>query len=59
VKLWEKYHGERSRTNLVDENGLECFGLVRLPDCSNSLGEKRVTKAGGEHGEGILGRAGK
>ena len=52
-----KYHGEHNRTNLVDENGLECFRLVGLPDCSNSLGEKRVTKADGEHGKGILGRA--
>lgn len=57
VKIWGKYHGAHSRTNLVDENGLECFGLVRLPDCGNSLGEKRVTKADGEDGEGILGRA--
>jgi len=59
VELWEKYHREQSRANLVNQNGLERSGLVRLPDCSDSLGEKRVSKADGEHGERILGRAGK
>jgi hypothetical protein len=39
VDLWGKYRGEQSRTNLFDENSLECFRLVGLPYCSDSLGE--------------------
>jgi len=59
VDLRGKYCGEQSRTNLFDKNGLKGFRLVGLPYCGDSLGEKRVTKAGGEQGERILGRAGK
>jgi hypothetical protein len=59
VDLLGKHRGEQSNTYLFDENGLKCFRLVGLPYRCDSLGEKRVTKADGEQGERILGRAGK
>ena len=49
---------EKSRTHLFDKNSLKRFGLLRLPNCRCSLGEKRVAQTNCEHREGILGRTG-